>query len=62
VEDRPFAYPPPPNYAVPLDTVVWINLKSGIHHFDGEKDYGTTKRGSYMCEKDRGRRCPHCKE
>jgi hypothetical protein len=38
----------------PLDTVVWVNLKSGIYHFNGKKDYGTTKRGSYMCEKDTG--------
>jgi hypothetical protein len=36
----------------PLDTVVWVNLKSGIYHFSGKKDYGTTKRGAYMCEKD----------
>jgi hypothetical protein len=38
----------------PLDTVVWVNLKSGIYHFNGKKDYGTTKSGSYMCEKDTG--------
>ncbi len=38
----------------PLDTVVWVNLKSSIYHFNGKKDYGTTRSGSYMCEKDTG--------
>lgn len=36
----------------PTDTVIWANLKSRIYHFSGSKDYGTTKEGAYMCEKD----------
>jgi len=36
----------------PSDTVVWVNLSSKIYHFAGHKDYGTTKNGAYMCEKD----------
>jgi hypothetical protein len=36
----------------PTDTVVWANLKSKIFHFSGHKDYGATKEGAYMCEKD----------
>ena len=36
----------------PADTVVWANLKSKIYHFSGNKDYGTTKEGAYMCEKE----------
>jgi len=36
----------------PRDTVVWVNLSSNIYHFAGSKDYGTTKHGAYMCEKD----------
>ncbi len=36
----------------PLDTIVWINLNSGIYHFNGKNDYGKTKRDAYMCEKD----------
>jgi hypothetical protein len=36
----------------PTDTVVWSNLNSKIYHFAGHKDYGHTKEGAYMCEKD----------
>jgi hypothetical protein len=34
------------------DTVVWANLESKIYHFAGHGDYGHTKQGAYMCEKD----------
>jgi len=36
----------------PSDTVVWVNLSSKIYHFSGNKSYGTTKTGAYVCEKD----------
>lgn len=36
----------------PADLVVWVNLKSKIYHFAGTKNYGNTKQGAYMCEKD----------
>jgi hypothetical protein len=36
----------------PADTVVWVNLPTKIYHFAGKKDYGNTKSGAYMCEKD----------
>ena len=33
-------------------TVVWANLDSKIYHFAGNKTYGNTKSGAYMCEGD----------
>jgi len=38
----------------PIDTVVWVNLRSKIYHFSGTRNYGNTKDGAYMCEKDTG--------
>jgi hypothetical protein len=34
------------------DTVVWANLGSRIYHFSSSRDFGNTKEGAYMCEKD----------
>ncbi len=34
------------------DTVVWVNLDSKVYHFAGTRNYGTTKSGAYMCEKN----------
>jgi hypothetical protein len=36
----------------PTGLVVWVNTDSHIYHFSGHEDYGTTKQGAYMCEKD----------
>ncbi|HEY1474503.1 MAG TPA: hypothetical protein VGF53_10505 [Pseudolabrys sp.] len=36
----------------PTGLVVWANLDSKIYHFSGHADYGHTKQGAYMCEKD----------
>ena len=36
----------------PGRTVVWLNTSSGVYHFAGTRDYGTTKAGAYMCETD----------
>lgn len=38
--------------ACPIDTVVWVNLRSKIYHFAGTHNYGNTKDGAYMCERD----------
>lgn len=36
----------------PKDTVVWLNLPSGIYHFRGERWYGNTKNGAFVCEQE----------
>jgi hypothetical protein len=36
----------------PKDTVVWVNLPTGVYHFKGERWYGTTKSGAFVCEKE----------
>jgi hypothetical protein len=36
----------------PKDTVVWLNIPSGIYHYKGERWYGRTKHGAYACEKE----------
>ena len=36
----------------PHDTVVWLNTRSGIYHYAGERWYGNTKYGAYVCEKE----------
>lgn len=34
----------------PRDVVVWLNLPSGIYHYRGQRWYGRTKRGAYVCK------------
>lgn len=36
----------------PIDTVVWLNTNSGIYHLKGERWYGRTKHGAYVCKKE----------
>jgi len=36
----------------PADVVVWLNLPSGIYHFQGQRWYGNTKSGAFVCEKE----------
>jgi hypothetical protein len=36
----------------PQDTVVWLNLPSGIYHFKGQRWYANTKNGAFVCEKE----------
>ncbi len=33
----------------PSDTIVWVNNKSHKYHYSGDRYYGTTKHGAYMC-------------
>jgi hypothetical protein len=36
----------------PKDTVVWLNLPTMIWHYKGQRWYGNTKHGAYVCEKE----------
>lgn len=36
----------------PSDTVVWLNAPTKIYHMQGERWYGNTKAGSYVCKQE----------
>ncbi|MGO9481021.1 MAG: hypothetical protein ACLP05_04465 [Candidatus Kryptoniota bacterium] len=36
----------------PHDAVVWVNTKTGVYHFKGQRWYGNTKEGAYECRKE----------
>ena len=42
----------PAGLTCPADVIVWVNTRSGVYHFAGERYYGSTKNGKFMCEKD----------
>jgi len=36
----------------PGDVVVWLNIPTGIYHMQGERWYGATRSGAYVCKKE----------
>ena len=32
--------------------MVWVNTATHKYHYAGNRSYGTTKKGAYMCEVD----------
>jgi hypothetical protein len=36
----------------PQDAVVWVNTKTGVYHLKGERWYGATNSGAYVCRKE----------
>jgi hypothetical protein len=34
----------------PRDVVVWLNLPTGVYHFQGQRWYGRTNSGAYVCQ------------
>ncbi len=34
------------------DQVVWVNTNSGVYHYRGERYFGNTKQGKFICERD----------
>lgn len=47
-----FETPTAAQHHCPHDTVVWLNTRSGIYHYAGERWYGNTEYGAYVCEKE----------
>jgi hypothetical protein len=43
---------PPPTMTCPGDKIVWVNTRSGVYHFKGERYFGSTKDGKFLCEHD----------
>jgi hypothetical protein len=42
---------PPPGMTCPGDKLVWVNTRSHIYHFQGERYFGSTKEGKFICER-----------
>jgi hypothetical protein len=36
----------------PKDVVVWLNLSTGVYHLKGERWFGKSKSGAFVCEKE----------
>jgi hypothetical protein len=36
----------------PKDTIVWLNLPTMIGHYKGQRWYGNTRHGAYVCQKE----------
>ena len=43
----------PAGLTCPCDQIVWVNTKSKVYHFQGERYFGSTKQGKFICEKPR---------
>jgi hypothetical protein len=42
---------PPAGMNCPGDKIVWVNTRSHIYHFQGERYFGSTAQGKFMCER-----------
>ncbi|HJS87766.1 MAG TPA: hypothetical protein VJ779_20120 [Acetobacteraceae bacterium] len=52
---QPTIHTPPADLECPGDKMVWVNTRSHIYHFQGERYFGATKNGKFMCERDADR-------
>jgi hypothetical protein len=48
-------YTPPAGMSCPGDKLVWVNTRSHVYHFEGERYFGSTKYGKFICEHDADR-------
>jgi hypothetical protein len=42
---------PPQQLSCQGDKVVWVNTRSGVYHYQGERYFGSTQQGKFICEK-----------
>ncbi len=42
---------PLPQLSCPGDQVVWVNTRSGVYHYRGERYFGNTAQGKFICAK-----------
>jgi hypothetical protein len=42
---------PPASMACPGDKIVWVNTRSHVYHYQGERYFGSTAHGKFMCER-----------
>jgi hypothetical protein len=47
-----FSMEAPARKHCPQDQVVWLNLPTGIYHLQGERWYGRTKNGAFVCRRE----------
>ena len=50
--ERQFATEAEAKASCPSDAVVWANPISRVYHVNASRNYGRTRQGAYMCEKD----------
>ena len=41
---------PPAGMTCQGDRIVWVNIPSRIYHLEGERYFGSTKNGKFMCQ------------
>ena len=41
-----------PGMSCPGDRLVWVNIPSRIYHFQGQRYFGCTNSGKFLCEHD----------
>ena len=46
---------PPAGMTCTGDKLVWVNTRSHVYHFQGERYFGSTKQGKFMCQHDADR-------
>jgi hypothetical protein len=46
---------PPAGMACAGDKLLWVNTRSHINHFQGERYFGSTQEGKFICEHDADR-------